>query len=61
MDTHDQQISRFAESGLGRITVNAGKSRSLGAEASLRAQVTENTFSLNRRPTDIHTLPLPIT
>lgn len=34
MDTHDQQISRFAESGLGRITVNAGKSRSLGAEAS---------------------------
>ena len=28
MDTHDQQISRFAASGLGRITVNAGKSRS---------------------------------
>lgn len=46
MDTHDQQISRFAESGLGRITVNAGKSRSLGAEASLRAQVTD-AFSLN--------------
>ena len=28
MDTRDQQLSRFAESGLGRITVNAGKSRS---------------------------------
>lgn len=41
MDTHDQQISRFAASGLGRITVNAGKSRSLGAEAALRAQLTD--------------------
>lgn len=46
MDTRDQQLSRFAESGLGRITVNAGKSRSLGAEASLRAQLTDQ-FSLN--------------
>lgn len=46
MDTRNQQISRFAESGLGRITVNAGKSRSLGAEASVRAQLT-NAFSLN--------------
>ena len=45
MDTRDQQISRFAESGLGRITVNAVKSRSIGAEASLRAQVTD-AFSL---------------
>ena len=25
MDTRDQQISRFSENGLGRITVNAGK------------------------------------
>lgn len=41
MDTRDQQISRFAPSGLGRITVNAGKSRSLGAEAALRARVTD--------------------
>ena len=41
MDTRDQQISRFADSGLGRITVNAGKSRSIGAEASLRSQITE--------------------
>lgn len=46
MSTRDQQISRFAESGLGRITVNAGKSRSMGAEAALRAQLTE-ALSLN--------------
>lgn len=41
MDTRDQQISRFADSGLGRITVNAGKSRSIGAEASLLSQITD--------------------
>ena len=41
MDTRDQQISKFAESGLGRITVNAGKSRSYGVEASLRAAMTD--------------------
>ena len=46
MDTRDQQISQFAASGLGRITINAGKSRSYGAEASLRASVT-NELSLN--------------
>lgn len=46
MDTHDQQISRFAASGLGRVTVNAGKSRSIGAEAALRAQITD-AFSVN--------------
>ena len=46
MDTHDQQLSRFSERGLGRITTNAGKSRSIGAEASLRAQITD-AFSLN--------------
>lgn len=37
MDTRNQQLSRFAESGLGRVTVNAGRSRSLGAEAQLSA------------------------
>ncbi|WP_274972502.1 TonB-dependent receptor [Bacteroides fluxus] len=42
MDTRDQQISKFAESGLGRVTVNAGKSRSYGAEASLRAALTDD-------------------
>lgn len=46
MDTRDQQLSRFADNGMGRITVNAGKSRSMGAEAALRAQLTD-AFSLN--------------
>ncbi|MCF2582787.1 TonB-dependent receptor [Bacteroides caecigallinarum] len=46
MDTHDQQISRFAESGLGRTTINAGKSRSIGGELALKAQITDN-FILN--------------
>ena len=46
MDTRDQQLSQFAESGLGRITINSGKSRSYGAEASLRASVTKE-LSLN--------------
>lgn len=46
MDTRNQQIAKFAESGLGRITVNAGKSRSYGAEANLRASLTEE-LSLN--------------
>lgn len=46
MDTRDQQLSQFAESGLGRITVNAGKSRSYGAEACIRASIT-NALSLN--------------
>lgn len=32
IDTRDQQISRFAPSGLGRMMVNAGRSRSMGAE-----------------------------
>lgn len=41
MYTHNQQISKFASSGLGRITVNAGKSRSMGAEASIRSQITD--------------------
>lgn len=41
MDTRDQQIAKFAESGLGRITVNAGKSHSYGAEVSLRAAITD--------------------
>lgn len=41
MDTRDQQVAQFAESGLGRVTVNAGKSRSYGAEASLRASITD--------------------
>lgn len=36
MRTTDQQIARFSANGFGRITVNAGRSRSYGAELSLR-------------------------
>ena len=36
IDTRDQQISRFADSGLGRMMLNAGKSRSIGAEVEMR-------------------------
>lgn len=41
MDTHDQQIARFSENGFGRMTVNAGRSRSIGMEAALEAQITQ--------------------
>lgn len=37
MDTRDQQVARFSENGLGRITLNAGKSHSYGAEVALQA------------------------
>ena len=37
MDTRNQQIAKFAGSGLGRITVNAGESESYGVEANLVA------------------------
>lgn len=46
MDTRDQQLSQFAASGLGRVTINAGKSHSYGAEATLRASLTKE-LSLN--------------
>ena len=47
LETRDQQISRFAgASGLGRETVNAGKSRSLGAELALAAAITTD-FTVN--------------
>ncbi len=42
MDTHDQQVARFSENGLGRVTVNAGKSRSYGAELAVRAVPTSH-------------------
>ena len=41
INTHDQQLAQFASSGLGRITVNAGKSCSYGVEVSLRWQATD--------------------
>lgn len=37
MNTRDQQLARFSNSGMGRVMVNAGKTRSLGAEISARA------------------------
>lgn len=47
LETRDQQISRFAgTSGLGRETVNAGKSRSFGAELALAAALITD-FTLN--------------
>ena len=39
MNTKDQQVSKFAISGLGRITENAGESESYGVEASLVANL----------------------
>lgn len=36
LHTRDQQIARFADSGMGRMMVNAGKSENYGAELSLR-------------------------
>ena len=39
MDTRNQQIAKFAETGLGRITVNAGESESYGVEANLVASL----------------------
>lgn len=41
METRNQQVSQFSENGMGRVTVNAGRSRSIGAEASLAARVTD--------------------
>ena len=42
METRDQQVSKMSAGGLGRVTVNSGRSRSLGAEASLRASLTDH-------------------
>ena len=41
MDTRDQQVSHFVESGAGRITINTGKSRSYGAEVAVKTSLTE--------------------
>lgn len=47
MDVHDQQISKFVSSGLGRIMVNAGKGRSTGMEISLKGAVPGNCLTWN--------------
>lgn len=39
IDTKDLQLSKMADSGLGRVTVNSGSSRSKGFEASLNGQI----------------------
>ena len=42
MNIHDQQVSQFADNGMGRVTRNAGRSRSVGAEASVSWQATRS-------------------
>lgn len=42
ISTHNQQITRFANSGLGRFMANAGRSRSYGAELSINAHTQLN-------------------
>ena len=46
IETRDLQLSQMAESGMGRVTVNASRSRSIGMEASLQASLT-HALSLN--------------
>lgn len=47
MKTKDQQLARFSESGMGRVMVNAGKSRSWGAELTLRASLLDHRLNLS--------------
>jgi outer membrane receptor protein involved in Fe transport len=42
MDVSDMQITKFVESGNGRILANAGKAASLGMEASMHARLTDD-------------------
>ena len=46
MNTRDQQVSQFSDNGMGRVTRNAGRSRSVGAEACVTACLTD-AFTLN--------------
>ena len=46
MQTKNQQLARFAESGMGRVMVNAGKSHSYGAELSLRGHLLDRRLLL---------------
>ncbi|MBP3228840.1 MAG: TonB-dependent receptor, partial [Bacteroidaceae bacterium] len=46
IETHGLQLSRFAESGFGRVLVNAGRSRSLGGEVEARASLADDRLSL---------------
>lgn len=40
MNIRDQQVSQFSENGMGRVTRNAGRSRSMGGEVCLNWQAT---------------------
>lgn len=46
MKTRNQQIARFSESGMGRVMVNAGRSKSLGVEVGLRSQLLADRLNL---------------
>ena len=46
LQTRNQQLARFAESGMGRVMVNAGRSRSIGMEASLRGALLSDRLML---------------
>lgn len=41
-EVRDQQVSRMADNGLGRVTVNAGRSRAAGCEIQAEAMITES-------------------
>ena len=41
MNTRDQQVSQFSANGMGRVTRNAGRSCSVGAEAAVVARLTD--------------------
>lgn len=47
MSIRDQQLARFAQSGMGRIMVNAGRSRSCGVEAALRSRLWNDRLELS--------------
>lgn len=46
IETRNLQLSRFAESGFGRILVNAGRSRSIGGEIEARACLLDDRLTL---------------
>jgi len=46
MRTKDQQLARFADSGYGRMMVNAGRSRSCGVEVGLRGLLLDGRLSV---------------
>lgn len=47
MKTIDQQLAHFSDSGFGRETVNAGRSKSIGLEVALRSQMFANRLCLS--------------